>query len=216
MITQVPGRRRSRLAVWPLVLARLGLLPIGAGAKPGGHARGRAVDTIIVHALGGPDCRSGRRFYRTVEGDAQTWMATFNRLPIISIHYMVGRDGAVAAGVPEAIAATHASGWNQRSIGIELVDNGDGHDPFPPAQIGALVRLVQGIRERHPAITAARVLRHSDVDHSTFSEARHGPGCGAFRRKEDPGPRLSVAAVHGGDRARVHGGTLIASADLGD
>jgi N-acetyl-anhydromuramyl-L-alanine amidase AmpD len=115
-------------------------------------------------------------------------MATFNRLPIISIHYMVGRDGAVATGVPETIAATHASGWNQRSIGIELVNNGDGRDPFPPPQIAALVRLVQAIRQRHPAITPARVLRHSDVDRSTFSETRHGPGCGAFRRKEDPGP----------------------------
>ncbi|MBP7775592.1 MAG: N-acetylmuramoyl-L-alanine amidase [Acidobacteria bacterium] len=84
-------------------------------------------------------------------------------------------------------AATHATGWNQRSIGIELVNNGDGVDPFPPPQVDALVTLVDAIRRRHPGIDASRVLRHSDVDHSTFPVASFGQGCSAFRRKEDPG-----------------------------
>jgi N-acetylmuramoyl-L-alanine amidase len=163
-------------------------------AKPAGHPRRRAVDTIIVHSLGGPDCRDGRRFYRTIDGDARTWMATFRALPIVSIHYMIGRDGQVEAGVPEAEAATHAVGWNQRSIGIELVNNGDGTDPFPEAQVAALVRLVHDIRRRHPEITPDRVWRHSDVDHSTFAAARHGEGCTQFRRKEDPGAAFPWAA----------------------
>jgi N-acetylmuramoyl-L-alanine amidase len=85
------------------------------------------------------------------------------------------------------MAATHATGWNQRSIGIELVNNGDGVDPFPPPQLDALVTLVGAIRRRHPAIDGPRVLRHSDVDHSTFPAASFGQGCSAFRRKEDPG-----------------------------
>lgn len=156
-------------------------------AKPGGHPRRRPVDAIIIHSLGGPDCQAGRRFYRTIDGDARHWMATFNRLPIVSIHYVVGRDGVVAAGVPESQAATHATGWNQRSIGIELVNNGDGVDPYAPAQITALVTLVRDIRHRHAAIDVSRVLRHSDVDDSTFPAARHGEACTAFRRKEDPG-----------------------------
>ncbi len=158
-----------------------------AEAKPGGHPRRRPVDAIIVHSLGGPDCRDGVPFFRTIEGDARHWMATFNRLPIVSIHYVIDRDGRVEAGVPEDLAATHASGWNQRSIGIELVNNGDGRDPFPPAQLEALVGLVTAIRQRHPAITPARVLRHSDVDRSTFPAATHGEACTAFRRKLDPG-----------------------------
>ena len=156
-------------------------------AKPAGHPRRRSVDTIIVHSLGGPDCRDGRRFYRTIDGDARTWMATFRTLPIVSIHYVIGRDGQIEPGVPESEAATHAVGWNQRSIGIELVNNGDGTDPFPQAQIAALVRLVQEVRRRHPAVTPDRVWRHSDVDHSMFPAARHGAGCTQFRRKEDPG-----------------------------
>jgi N-acetylmuramoyl-L-alanine amidase len=156
-------------------------------AKPGGHPRRRPVDAVIIHSLGGPDCRDGRSVYRTIEGDARTWLATFNRLPRVSIHYLIDRDGGVEAGVPESIAATHAVGWNQRSIGIELVNNGDGVDPFPAAQLEALARLVAAIRQRHPAITPPRVLRHSDVDWSTFPAARYGGSCTSLRRKLDPG-----------------------------
>ena len=84
-------------------------------------------------------------------------------------------------------AASHAIGWNQRSIGIELVNNGDHRDPFPQVQLDALVRLAREIRRRHPAIALARVLRHSDVDHTNFPAAEFGVGCTAFRRKLDPG-----------------------------
>lgn len=171
-------------------------------AKPGGHPRRRAVDAVIVHSLGGPDCRAGMPFFRDVDGDARHWMATFNRLPIVSIHYVIDRTGQVAAGVPEAVAATHATGWNQRSIGIELVNNGDGRDPFPAPQIDALVALITDIRQRHPAITPARVLRHSDVDRSTFPAATHGEACAAFRRKLDPGDAFPWTAF----QTRLAGG----------
>lgn len=181
-------RTMGSLAIALLVCAA------GLAAKPGGHPRRRPVDAVIIHSLGGPDCQAGRRFYRAIGGDARHWMATFTRLPIVSIHYVIDRDGEVAAGVPESIAATHASGWNQRSIGIELVNNGDGVDPFPPAQVDALIALVREIRRRHPAIPPARVLRHSDVDRSTFPAARHGEGCAAFRRKQDPGDAFPWAA----------------------
>lgn len=167
----------ASLAAWAAV----------AAARPGGHARHRGIDALIIHSLGGPDCRDGARFYKTIDGDAATWLDTFAKLPIVSIHYVIDRAGQVAAGVPESIAATHATGWNQRSIGIELVNNGDGHDPFPPAQIAALVALARDIRRRYPAIALERVLRHSDVDHSMFPARDFGEGCTAYRRKEDPG-----------------------------
>ena len=169
-------------------------LTVDADAKSTGKARRRPVDAAIVHSLGGPDCQQGTRFFRHIEGDARAWVATFARLPIVSIHYVVGRDGAVEAGIPEAVAASHAVGWNQRSIGIELVNNGDGVDPFPEVQLTALRRLIGAIRERHPAITLDRVLRHSDVDRSTFPAVRHGEACTAFRRKLDPGEAFPWAA----------------------
>jgi N-acetylmuramoyl-L-alanine amidase len=99
----------------------------------------------------------------------------------VSAHYTIGRDGRVYVHVPEDRRAWHAgvSWWagetnvNARSIGIELVNPGHefGYEPFPDAQIAALIDLAQGILSRHP-IPPARVVGHSDV---------------APARKQDPG-----------------------------
>ncbi len=179
--------RRRRVCATVSLSLLLAVVATDLSAKSTGRPRRRAVDAIIVHSLGGPDCQNGTRFFTPVDGDARTWIARFATLPVVSIHYVVGRDGRVEAGIPESLAASHAVGWNQRSIGIELINNGDGADPFPEPQLEALGQLVQGIRERHPRVAIERILRHSDVDHSTFPAAPHGEACGGFRRKLDPG-----------------------------
>ncbi|MEP7119220.1 MAG: peptidoglycan recognition family protein [Acidobacteriota bacterium] len=166
----------------------------GLLAKSTGTARRRAIDAVIVHSLGGPDCADGAVFHKQITGDAASWIAAFARLPIVSIHYVIGRDGTVAAGLPEALAAAHAIGWNQRSVGIELVNNGDGADPFPAPQVAALVHLVREIRARHPRVALERVLRHSDVDVTMFPAATYGTACSGFRRKLDPGDAFPWAA----------------------
>lgn len=170
-----------------VALCAFSVATTAARAKSTGYPRRRAIDAIIVHSLGGPDCDNGRRFFKQIDGGAATWAKTFAALPIVSIHYVIGRDGAVVAGLPESLAASHAIGWNQRSIGIELVNNGDGADPFPPVQLDALTRLIREIRQRHPAIAPERILRHSDVDHSNFPKETFGEACTAYRRKLDPG-----------------------------
>ncbi len=90
----------------------------------------------------------------------------------VSAHYTIDRDGRIYAHVPEERRAWHAgvSYWagetnvNARSIGIELVNPGHefGYEPFPAAQIAALLDLAQRILARHP-IAPRRVLGHSDV-----------------------------------------------------
>jgi N-acetylmuramoyl-L-alanine amidase len=179
-----------RRLAWGLVLALLIVvlaLPSGLAARSTGHPRHHVIDALIIHSLGGPDCQHGTRFFKQIGGDAQSWAHAFESLPGVSIHYVIGRDGAIVVGVPEAMAASQAIGWNQRSIGIELVNNGDGVDPFPAAQLDALVQLAREIRQRHPAITLEHVLRHSDVDQTTFAAGLHGRACSAYRRKLDPG-----------------------------
>ena len=171
-----------------LTLLLVGLArPSGLVARSIGHPRHHIIDALIIHSLGGPDCKNGTQFFKQIDGDAQSWARAFESLPGVSIHYVIGRNGTIAAGVPETMAASQAIGWNQRSIGIELVNNGDGVDPFPPAQMDALVQLAREIRQRHPAITLEHVLRHSDVDQTTFPAGRHGRACSAYRRKLDPG-----------------------------
>jgi N-acetyl-anhydromuramyl-L-alanine amidase AmpD len=174
-------------------------------AKPDGHDRKRAVDAIIVHSLGGPDCEGGKQVFHEITGDARYWVQRFRTLPLVSIHYVIGRDGDVQTGIPEDRAASHAVGWNQRSIGIELVNNADGKDPFPQVQIDALVALVQAIRVRHPAITTDRILRHSDVDHSMFPAEKFGVACTQYRRKLDPGEAFPWAAFKAAVAQAVRG-----------
>lgn len=94
----------------------------------------------------------------------------------VSAHYLIGRDGRIIQLVDERARAWHAgeSKWgaesdlNSASLGIEL-DN-DGSEPFPEAQIAALLRLLADIKARYQ-IPAANFLGHADV---------------APRRKVDP------------------------------
>ncbi|MEO0972607.1 MAG: N-acetylmuramoyl-L-alanine amidase [Pseudomonadota bacterium] len=103
------------------------------------------------------------------------------------------------------------SSLNSASIGIEIVNQSacpallnplraaveaaDGDDPsnaeapndvcsflpYPEGQIETLIRLLQGILERHPDIEPYRVLAHSDI---------------APQRKTDPGPLFPWRRLH--------------------
>ncbi len=100
----------------------------------------------------------------------------------VSAHYLVDEDGAIYALVDEQNRAWHAgvsfwrgaTGLNDRSIGIEIVNPGHefGYRPFPPAQMQAVRELCRGILARWPGIAARNVVAHSDI---------------APNRKQDPG-----------------------------
>ena len=86
----------------------------------------------------------------------------------VSAHYLIGRDGAIIQLVDERARAWHVgeSKWgantdiNSASLGIELDNNG--REPFPEAQIAALLRLLADISERYH-IPAANFIGHADV-----------------------------------------------------
>ncbi len=149
------------------------------------HERRRgtdAPDMVILHYTGMADGAA-----------ALSWLC--NPRSGVSAHYLVLLDGTVVRMVDEARRAWHAgvSHWrgardiNSRSIGIEI-DNG-GHDnglpPYPPVQVEAVVRLLDGIRTRW-TIPDRSILAHSDV---------------APERKLDPGERFPWAGL----AARGHG-----------
>ena len=115
----------------------------------------------------------------------------------VSAHYLVGDQTppVIYRLVDESRRAWHAgdSAWqghtmlNASSIGVEIVNPGprtlpDGSRafaPYPPAQIAALIPLLQGIQARH-GIRPDRVLGHSDI---------------APQRKLDPGPAFPWRAL---------------------
>lgn len=106
----------------------------------------------------------------------QTLRTLADPLRSVSAHYLIGRDGGIIQLVDERARAWHAgeSQWgadtdlNSASLGIELDNNG--HEPFPDAQISALLGLLADLRERYH-IPVANFLGHADV---------------APRRKTDP------------------------------
>ncbi|ESQ86215.1 N-acetylmuramoyl-L-alanine amidase [Asticcacaulis sp. AC466] len=111
----------------------------------------------------------------------------------VSAHYLVEEDGRVFHLIAEERRAWHSgvSFWkgetdiNGASIGIEIVNPGHefGYIDFSPAQIDAVIGLLDHIRERWD-IPDHRILGHSDV----------APG-----RKIDPGERFpwQELAAHG-------------------
>jgi hypothetical protein len=110
-----------------------------------GPVRSGTISLIVIHATGGPDCNPAIAFRGgTFEGIVR-YLSNNDRG--VSIHYVVGRRGEVARLVPDDRLAVHLtlnphSAISERSIGIELVNDGDGNDPFPQEQILALVDLL--------------------------------------------------------------------------
>ena len=144
--------------------------------------RKEAVDSIVLHAIGGPYCDRGKLSISAAHANGASWLGFFSDHKVLGIHYVIDRSGIVFAGVAENRVANHTLGWNQTAIGIELVNHGDGIEAYPKAQIDALIALVKGVMIRHSGITKNRVVRHSDADQSTFE-------CSGVihKRKTDPG-----------------------------
>jgi N-acetylmuramoyl-L-alanine amidase len=163
----------------------------------GGEARDAAeIDLIVVHSIGGPTCRDGAVWFTPANGSAVFWRDWFLGEGGKSIHYVIGREGDIAQQRPELRTAGHVSFGgimelvNRRSIGIELVNRGDGVEPFPPAQLDALKALVAEIAARY-ALPPEALVTHAALDD------RMQPDCGGvpLRRNLDPGPLFPLEKV---------------------
>lgn len=108
---------------------------------------GVRVDTVLIHHTASMDS------WPTVE-----WLCSPQSG--VSAHYVVTNGGGVYRLVPESMKAWHAGkgrlpwetcpdyDFNHRSIGIEIVNPGDGVTPFTEAQYRALAWLVPDIVRR--------------------------------------------------------------------
>jgi N-acetylmuramoyl-L-alanine amidase len=150
-------------------------------ARQKGPPRDRPIDMVVIHSTGGPTCdaKTGKPIW-VAAGSLADNMANINAHPQLGIHYMIDRDGTVRKSVPEDQIAHHVIGYSQRSIAIELINDGDGVDPFASDQLAALVVLLKDIRQRR-SIARAGVVRHSDLDKAMM------PCDSTRKRKVDPG-----------------------------
>ena len=116
----------------------------------------RKVDQIILHCTATPE---GEDY--TVEQIRQMHLS--RGFSDVGYHFIIGRDGKVHAGRPEAIAGAHCTGHNTRSIGVSLVGgcpartvkdwNKKSKDTRTAAQRAALVKIVKELRGRYPGAT---------------------------------------------------------------
>lgn len=110
-------------------------------------------------------------------------------------HYYVERDGRVEEWVPPVRVAHHVRGYNEHSIGIELINSGrypDWYDsshqtmtePYPAAQISALLVLIRGLQHEYPSLRF--ISGHENLDRNMVP-ATDDPAQLVYR-KRDPGP----------------------------
>jgi len=172
---------KRRWAAIGLVFALLAVAASGAQARRTGAARTQAIDMVVIHSTGGPTCdaATGKPVWVRA-GTLEDNLRQIEAHPVLGIHYMIDRDGRVRASVPEGQVAHHVYAVSGRSIAIELVNDGDGREPFADAQLTALVELLHDIALRH-RIRRDGVKRHSDLDHGKLPCDR------TQRRKVDPG-----------------------------
>jgi N-acetylmuramoyl-L-alanine amidase len=159
----------------------LAVVANSALALKSGPRRTQVVDMVVIHSTGGPTCDevTGKPIW-VKAGSLREDIQNIEKNPKLGIHYMIDRDGTLQSSVPEDQVAYHVFTYSARSIAIELVNDGDGKDPFPEAQLDTLVKLLQDITARR-GIGPAGIKRHSDVDHTRLPCDR------TQRRKVDPG-----------------------------
>jgi N-acetylmuramoyl-L-alanine amidase len=179
----------TRLISAALVLTALGVFAVDAQARRTGVARSQAIDMVVIHSTGGPTCdaSSGKPIW-VGAGTLDDNLRQIEAHAVLGIHYMIDRDGHMRASVPENQVAHHVYGASGRSIAIELINDGDGRDPFAEAQLTALVELLRDIAQRR-GVRRDGVKRHSDLDHGRLPCDR------TQRRKVDPGAAYPHEAI---------------------
>jgi AmpD protein len=148
-------------------------------------------DLVVLHGISLPPGEFGgpwiaRLFTGNLPADAHPEFRERAGLRV-SAHVLIRRDGEPVQFVPFNDRAWHAgrSVWqgreacNDYSIGIELEGTDD--VPYEDAQYASLAQLLPVLRAAYPAITADRIVGHSDV----------APG-----RKTDPGPSFDWSRVN--------------------
>lgn len=151
---------------------------------------GAEAELIVIHSISLPPGEFGgpwidRLFTNRLDPARHPYFAEVHGLKV-SAHLLIRRDGALVQYVPFHRRAWHAgqSCWQGRnccndfSIGIELEGTDSGG--YTTAQYRRLAVAIRALCRAYPALSAARLARHSDI----------APG-----RKNDPGPGFDLARL---------------------
>ena len=145
-----------------------------------------AIDLVVIHCTELPDLATAREYGERIQHPES---GTGN-----AGHFYVDRDGRTEQWIDPQRVAHHVRGHNAHSVGIELVNLGryphwldSRHqamtEPYPEAQLDALVALLHHLRATLPALR--HIAGHEDLD-TDLVPATDDPGV-TVHRKRDPG-----------------------------
>jgi N-acetylmuramoyl-L-alanine amidase len=182
-------KRGSNYALALLSAAVFALHTAAIDARKSGPTRTEPITMIVLHSTGGPTCdaKTNKPIWVSA-GTMEENMRFIEAHPTLGIHYMIDRDGTLRTSIPESQVAHHVLTYSGRSIAVELINDGDGRDPFPEAQLDALVKLLRDIVARR-GISREGIKRHSDLDRAMM------PCDKTKRRKVDPGTAFPYEAT---------------------
>ncbi len=122
---------------------------------------GADIDTIVLHHTASNNVQGDLNALTKPNGDKS-----------VSAHYLIGKDGTIFHLVDDKMTAWHAGksslrgdtspSVNNRSIGIEITNDGSGKTPFTEAQYRALEKLVPYLAKTYD-IPMKNILGHRDV-----------------------------------------------------
>lgn len=153
-----------------------------------------SIDLVVIHCTELPDLETARHYGEKIHyPDSKTGN---------SGHLYIDRDGTIESWVEEDRVAHHVRGYNERSIGIELVNSGRwpnwlGADSqsmpeaYPVAQVNALTTLLRSLCQKLPSL--CWIAGHEQLDRERVP-ATDDPAV-MVRRKMDPGPLFPWARV---------------------
>jgi N-acetylmuramoyl-L-alanine amidase len=145
-----------------------------------------SIDLVVIHCTELPDLGMAREFgEKVMHKNSHTGN---------SGHFYIDRDGSIEEWVPVNRVAHHVRGFNSKSIGIELVNNGRYPDWFhstqqqmtehyPQAQIEALILLLNDLGQALPGLKL--IAGHEVLDNEMIA-ADDNPDI-MINRKLDPG-----------------------------
>jgi N-acetylmuramoyl-L-alanine amidase len=133
--------------------------PVINAPSPNFNSRnGMDIDTIVLHHTASNNGAGDLAHLRDPKAE-------------VSAHYMVDRDGKIYQLVNDSKRAWHAgkaelhgvpTDVNGRSIGIEIVNAGDGKTPFTEAQYKSLTQLVGYLKQEYK-VPMNNIVGHKDV-----------------------------------------------------